>query len=86
MRMGIVFGTLSFLFIAGLLLSPPQRPFCVVGRLGRGKNDRAQGTMRSGKRGNEAFSLYPSSTARLPLFLIIAIFIGIPSGSLCGRA
>lgn len=83
-RLGIVLVTLSFLFIAGLLLSPPQRPFCVVGRLGRGKS--AQGTMRSGKRGNEAFSLYPSTTARFSIFLIIAIFIGIPSGSLCGRA
>ena len=85
-RLGIVLGTLSCLFIAGLLLSPLQRPFCVVGRLGRGKNESAQGTMRSGKRGNEAFSLYPSSTARFSIFLIIAIFIGIPSGSLCGRA
>lgn len=35
--LGIVLGTLSFLFIAGLLLSPPQGPFCVVGRLERGK-------------------------------------------------
>ena len=83
-RLGIALGTLSCLFIAGLLLSPPQGPFCVVGRLGRGHNDSAQGTMRSGKRGNEAFSLYPSSTARFSIFLIIAIFIGIPSGS--GRA
>ena len=67
-RLGIVLGTLSCLFIAGLLLSPPQGPFCVVGRLGRGHNDSAQGTIRSGKRGNEAFSFYPSSTARLQFF------------------
>ena len=67
-RLEIALGTLSCLFIAGLLLSPPQGPFCVVGRLGRGKNGSAQGTMRSGKRGNEAFSFYPSSTARLQFF------------------
>ena len=31
-----------------------------------------------------AFSLFPSLPARFLFFLIIAIFIGIPSGSLCG--
>lgn len=84
-RLGIVLGTLSCLFIAGLLLSPPQGPFCVVGRLGRGKNDSAQGTMRSGKRAREETRPFPS-THRPPRGYKIAIFIGIPSGSLCGRA
>lgn len=81
MRLGIVLGTLSFLFIARLLLSPPQRPFCVVGRLGRGHNDSAQGTMRSGKRGNEAFSVYPSSTARLPFFKLLLSLLEYQAGT-----
>lgn len=80
-RLGIVLGTLSCLFIAGLLLSPPQRPFCVVGRLGRGKNESAQGTMRSGKRGNEAFSLYPSSTTRLPFFKLLLSLLEYQAGA-----
>ena len=52
-----------------LCLSPPQRPFCVVGRLGR-KRKKAPETRWEGER---AF-----------YFSIIAIFIGIPSGSLYG--
>ena len=41
---------------------------------------------RKGKKRREvpAFSLFPSSPARFLIFPIIAIFIGITSGSLCG--
>ena len=53
------------------VLSPPQGPLCVVGRRGREKK-RAP-----------AFSFFPLSPPLL-LFSIIAIFIRIPSGSLCG--
>ena len=53
------------------MLSPPQGPLCVVGRPGREKK-RAP-----------AFSFFPLSPTLL-LFSIIAIFIRIPSGSLCG--
>ena len=49
-------------------LSPSQRPLCFVGRLGRKK------TRACGKQ----------SSPVLSMFSIIAIFIGIPSGSLCG--
>ena len=56
-------------------------------KAGERKKQSARGTMRKGKRGREAFSLFPSYHARLLFFffLIIAIFlIGIPNGSLCG--
>ena len=36
------------------------------------------------KRGSRTFSLFPSFPAHFLFFSIIAIFIGIPSGSLCG--
>ena len=44
-------------------LSPPQRPLCVVGRLGR---EIVRGTMGRGKREQRlfAFSLFPSPPAR----------------------
>ena len=67
-------------------LSPPQRLFCVVGRLGRKKKE-ARGTMGRGKREERLLPL-PSSR-RSPrafyvfFFLVIAMFIGIPSGSFC---
>ena len=53
----------------GLPLSPLQMPPCVVGRLGRGTKESAQGGDREGKR-DEApvFPLFPSLPARL-LFL-----------------
>ena len=101
-----------------MLLSPPQRPLCVVGRLGR-KKKRARGARWEGggeKRPlphnvrftgricssvvlakpadyldafedcckDSAFSFFPSSPARFPFNSIIAIFIGISSGSLGG--
>ena len=67
-------------------LSPPQRPLCVVGRrLGRlGRNEkRARGARWEGGERREAFSLFPSSPARIP-FLRLLLFIGIPSWSLWG--
>ena len=39
---------------------------------------------RKRERANHVFSLFPSCPARFLFFSIIAIFIGIPSGSLCG--
>ena len=36
------------------------------------------------ERANHVFFLFPSSHARFLFFSIIAIFIGIPRGSLCG--
>ena len=50
-------------------LSPPQKPLCLVGRLGRKKKS-ARGTMGRGKRELRifAFSLFPSPPARFPFF------------------
>ena len=39
---------------------------------------------RKRERANHVFSRFPSCPARFLFFSIIAIFIGIPSGSLCG--
>ena len=67
-------------------LSPPQRPFCVVGRLGR-KKKRAGGRWEvERERRQERLPSFPSShrSPRAFYFSIIVIFIGIPSGSLCG--
>ena len=61
-------------------LSPPQRPVCVVGRLGR-KKKRARGARWEGEEKTEAFrrffafSVFPSPPARFLFFSIIAIFI-----------
>ena len=41
-------------------LSPPQRPLCLVGRLGR-KKKRARGARWEGGRENRGFSPFPSS-------------------------
>ena len=59
--------------------------FVLWGGWGERKRERA-GHDRKGKKRREvpAFSLFPSSPARFLIFPIIAIFIGIPSGSLCG--
>ena len=68
------------------LLSLPQRPFCVVGRLGS-KKKKARGARLEGEREKRGlFPPFPSSLVprALSIFFIIAIFIGIPSGSLCG--
>ena len=49
-------------------LSPPQRPLCVVGRLGR-REKKARGARWEGERERApAFSLFPSSSARLLFF------------------
>ena len=68
-------------------LSPPQRLrfFVLWGGWGERKRERAGHDMKGKKRREvPAFSLFPSSPARFLIFPIIAIFIGIPSGSLCG--
>ena len=51
------------------LVSPPQRPLCVAGRLGERKRKRA-GRDGKGKEKREipAFSLFPSSSARFLFF------------------
>lgn len=51
-------------------LSPPQKPLCVLRRLGRGKKESARGTMGRGKRRSETpiFSLFPSSPVCLLFF------------------
>ena len=71
--------------LRGSSLSPPQRPLCVVGRLGR-KKERARVARWEGERENRGYRLFPLPIVprALSVFLIIAIFIGIPSGSLCG--
>ena len=56
-------------------LSPPQRPLCVVGRLGR-KKKRARGS-------RWAF-LSSHRPPRAFYFFDYCYFVGIPSGSLCG--
>ena len=60
-------------------LSPPQRPLCVVGRLGERKRERAR---HDGK--EEGRFPLPIVPRALSIFSIIAILMGIPSGSLCG--
>ena len=65
-----------------LTLSPPQRPLCVAERLRERKRKRAG---HDGK-GQEKERPFPSSYCppRAFYFSIIAIFIWIPRGSLCG--
>ena len=70
-----------------MVLSPPQRPLCVVGRLGR-KEKRERGTRWEGEREKGGlFRLFPLPIVprALSIFSIIAIFVGIRSGSLCGE-
>ena len=66
-------------------LSPPKRSLCVMGRLGR-KKKRARGERWKGGREKRGFRLFPLPIVprALSMFSIIAIFIRIPSGSLCG--
>ena len=58
-----------------------QKPFGVVRRLGRGEKESARGRMGRGKRRRReaAFSLFPSSTARL-LFLILQVWLPLFPG------
>ena len=60
-------------------LSPPQRPLFVVGKLGERKRERA----RHDGKGEGRFPL-PIVPSALSIFSIIAILMGIPSGSVCG--
>ena len=66
-------------------LSPPQRPLCVVGGLGR-KKYRARGARWEGEREKRSLSfnvLFSHRSPRAFYFSITAFFVGIPSGSLC---
>ena len=56
------------------LSSPQNGPLCIVGRLGRGRNESAQGTMGWGKRGSSRFFS----------LLIVARACEMPSWNLCG--
>ena len=69
--------------LRGSSLSPLQRPLCVVGRLGR-KEERERGTRWEGEREKRGSRLSPLPIVprALSIVSIIAIFIGIPSGSL----
>jgi len=68
------------------ILTPSQRHVGVVGRIGR-KKKKARGARWEGER--EKRGLFPPFRSSLvpralSIFFIIAIFIGVPSGSLCG--
>ena len=66
----------------------PSSEACLCcGEAGEKEKESARGTMGRGKREQRifAFSLFPSPPARFPfVFSIIAMFIEIPSWSLCG--
>ena len=66
-------------------IPPPQRPLCVVGRLGR-KKKTARRVQWEGERENRGSRLFPFLIflGALSIFSIIAVFIGISSRSLCG--
>ena len=53
--------------ICAIHLSPPQRPLCVVGRLGR-KKKRARGARWEGGRENRGFSPFPIASRTLSIF------------------
>ena len=60
------------------LSSRQNGPLCIVGRLGRGRNESARGMMGWGKRGSSRlFSLFIVARA-------LAIFVEMPSWNLCG--
>ena len=79
----IFFPSLKKYFCIPWKLSPPQRPVCLVGRLGRKKKKARGGRWEEQRKGA---GLFTSShrPSRAFCFSIIAIFIGIPNGSLCG--
>ena len=60
------------------LSSRQNGPLCIIGRLGRGRNDGARGTMGWGKReSSRLFSLLIVARA-------LAIFVEMPCWNLCG--
>ena len=69
-----------------MVLSPPQRSLCVVGRLGREKKKARRTQWELGQREKRGLRLLPFFSSQRPprafYFSIIAILIGIPSGSL----
>ena len=79
----IFFPSLKKYFCIPWKLSPPQRPVCLVGRLGRKKK---KARWRRWEERRKGAGLFRSShrPSRAFCFSIIAIFIGIPNGSLCG--
>ena len=58
-----------------LLLSPPQRPLCVVGRLGR-KKKRGRGARWEGGREKRSSRLFPLPIVRcaLSIFLLLLFY------------
>ena len=79
----IFFPSLKKYFCIPWKLSPLQRPVCLVGRLGRKKK---KARWRRWEEQRKGAGLFRSShrPSRAFCFSIIAIFIGIPNGSLCG--
>ena len=64
----------------GSLLSLPQRPFCVVGRLGREKK-KARGARWKGQREKRGLFPLPSSLARFLFFSLLLFLGGYPEGA-----
>ena len=64
-----------------LILFPLHRPLCFAWRLGERKRKRAG---KDGKGKKRSFFPLPIVPLALAIFSIIAIFIGIAIGSLCG--
>ena len=79
----IFFPSLKKYFCIPWKLSPPQRPVCLVGRLGRKKK---KARWRRWEEQRKGAGLFPSShrLSRAFCFSIIAIFTGISNGNLCG--
>ena len=72
-----------------MVLSSPQRSLCVVGRLGRETKKASRARWELRQREKRGLRLPPFSSSHRPprafYFSSIAIFVGIPSGSLCGE-
>ena len=64
-----------------LCLSSPQRPLCVIGRLGT-KKKKALMAQWKGERKEARLLPFPSSDCSLSAFY--CLIIGIPGGNLCG--
>ena len=66
--------SLAFPDFGSMALSPQQpNPLCVVRRLGRGKKERARGTMGRGKKGSHLFPL-PIAHRALTIFQLLLLF------------
>ena len=66
--------------LSSLLSPPPQRPFCVVGRLGR-KKKKARRARWEGEREKRGLFPLPSSLARFLFFSLLLFLGGYPEGA-----